>query len=274
MLGVLSLSLFSFLISATAPVVDPAICATGLLKIAMDHHLNFPILKGMDVRDFKELEMKKITGVKREIQVVELSTVSDETSFLESDLFTDGPADLIIGVDANGNTQGHMYLMIRADDIPSIDPELKEKQLTIRYDGRLFRRDYQIKANGRLSNGLFLRYKNVPPELRHRILKFWIKGEKNIAWSCVASAVKMLYDIGGFTGKPSRGKFFPSPYLKHLARNGLMDSEGNRLIPQIYALNRPAEQFWNRLPDLFKMWSFIIPLLTNPATWGKAQFKA
>jgi hypothetical protein len=222
-------------------------------------------------------EAAKRMGVSREFEIIQIQTKEGER-LQEREVFTK-PADLIIAFDSTGNTQGHMYLGIRG-----VNGEFQ----SYRYDGRLFFRDPDVTPNTwRLSDGLAIRYESIPEFHRRKMLetidrllepsppvgssakKFTIR-----APTCVASACRLLYEFGLFK-TDIQGKFpwFPSTFLRHLARTGLVTQEGTRLTPQIYTINRDYKIFWNRLPNWWRTILFIVPVMLKPQTWGLRQFK-
>ena len=214
-------------------------------------------------------EVQDRLGVAKALQLIELTT-ADGKARAEAEMFNDGPADLIIGIDVEGNTQGHMYLSIR-DDSPEA---IAKGETTIRYDGRMFLRPEEVtRKDWTLSNGMILRYRKVPPEIRKKILDFLNAGGIIKEPTCVASACHLLFEVGGFPVTPDFGKpWFPGTFLQKLASHGLLAADGQRILPEIYTINRDHETFWNNLPRWKRVLKFILPVIFNPATWGLKRF--
>jgi hypothetical protein len=202
-------------------------------------------------------EMKKETGVKRCLPYVALQT-QGETLYSEMELFTDN-SDLIIGVATTGNTRGHMYLIING----------------VRMDGRMFfAPQTEETTDWKLSKGLVIRYKNMPPENK-QMLADWLATDAIVKGpSCVAVANKILYRETGFIKHDNKIHWFPSTYLKYLALHGLQGVNGERLTPEIYTLNADIHDFWNNLPTAIRVPGFIFKVLFDPYTWqGRKKAK-
>lgn len=207
-------------------------------------------------------EIMAQVGVNRELHMTELRT-RDSQRFKESELFQGEPADLIIGFDNSGNTQGHMYLSVRG-----------ENDVMYRYDGRLFFRPQDVtKDDFRLSPGMILRYKKIPEIHRRRLIALMESKMKIRRPTCVASAWSVLHEISHFASDSRLRPWFPGTFLKVFAQHGLVTEEGQRLTPEIYTINADAHDFWNNLPTWKRVWKFIIPVIMNPATWGLRDFK-
>lgn len=207
-------------------------------------------------------EMKKNTGSAIDLDYVSIETVG-QNSFSEKDIFTDS-SDLIIGIDVTGNTQGHTYLIINGD----------------RIDGRMFfAPDTITEKEWHLSRGLILRYKNVPTENLNKLVQ-WVKSDQIIKTpTCVVAANIILFEKGGFrgprhvlTGRPKH-YWFPSTFLKFLAKNGLVGTDGQRIHPEIYTINSDIHMFWNHLPTLYRVPTFFFKVLFDPYTWQGTEKK-
>lgn len=198
--------------------------------------------------------VEKKMGANRDIEVIEFRTL-DEKRFTEKDLFNES-ADLIVGIDVMGNTQGHTYLVIDG----------------VRIDGRMFfAPQTEIKEGWTLSNGLIIRYKNLP-KANKDALKAWLETPTVLRTpTCVAAACQILYDIGRFENPPPKKYWFPSRLLKHLARNGLTGDDGSRILPEIYTVNRDIFKVWSNLPDWKSVPFFIFKVLFDPYTWAGAK---
>ncbi len=193
-------------------------------------------------------------GATRDIEVIEFQTLGEQR-FSEKDLFNE-PADLIVGIDVMGNTQGHTYLVIDG----------------IRIDGRMFfAPQTEIKEGWTISNGLIIRYKNLP-KANKDALKAWLETPTVLRTpTCVAAACQILYDIGRFENPPPKKYWFPSRLLRHLARNGLTGDDGSRILPEIYTVNRDVYKVWSNLPDWKSVPFFIFKVLFDPYTWAGAK---
>jgi hypothetical protein len=194
-------------------------------------------------------------GAKREIEVVEIRTKGGER-FSERELFKE-ESDLIIGIDVMGNTQGHMYQVIKA----------------VRIDGRMFFAPHTEEREGwKLSHGLLIRYKKLPQRNREA-LHAWLESPEILRTAtCVAAACRIIYGVGGFENAPNKNFWFPSRLLQHLARTGLVGDQGEKIYPEIYTLNKDVYKIWENLPSWKSVPFFIFKVLFDPYTWkgGKA----
>jgi len=195
--------------------------------------------------------MEEKTGVSRTLEYVELRT-KGEAEFSEPALFTDN-SDLIIGVDVTGNTHGHMYMIING----------------ARYDGRMFWAPSTVKkSDWRINKGLIIRYKGMPEANKQKLIEY-MSAEENATHTatCVAGACTVLYQFSEFGIDPGKLYWFPANYLKYLAENGLYGKDGVRLQPTIYTINHDINLFWDNLPTLRKVPSFIFKVLLSRYTW-------
>ncbi|MBX3039733.1 MAG: hypothetical protein KF789_03360 [Bdellovibrionaceae bacterium] len=187
-------------------------------------------------------------GVARELRYTEIKT-KDGKEFGEMDLFND-PSDLIIGIDVNGNTQGHMYFVINNE----------------RVDGRMFFAGYTKDANWLISRGMVVRYTGLSAGDKLALANL-LKAEPTVKGaSCVAVACKFLFEMGPLEGI-SKTHVFPSKFLEVLAQNGIRGTDGKRLTPEIVVINSEARQFWNNLPSWVTVPKFIFKVLFDPYTW-------
>ncbi len=200
--------------------------------------------------EISEEEIFKETGVRRAVEITALETKGG-ARFSERDIFGD-EADLIIGIDVMGNTQGHTYMVVRG----------------VRVDGRMFYAPHtEVKENWTLSQGLVIRYRRLPSANRKALFE-WLESEKLIKTpTCVVAACKVLFEEAGFENPPEKNFWFPSKLLKHLLKTGLVGDSGERVYPEIYSLNRDVRAIWNNLPDWKAVPSFLLKVLFDPYTW-------
>ncbi len=202
--------------------------------------------------------VEKETGAKRTLRITSLKTKGG-AKFSELEIFND-QSDLIIGIDITGNTQGHTYLIVNGT----------------RVDGRMFFAAHtEMEEGWDLSNGLIVRYKNLPPENKAALLE-WLNGDETLhVPTCVAAACKILFKEADFENKPSRNYWFPSKLLAHLAKTGLVGSDGKKIPAEIYTINTDVQKMWNNLPSWKSVPFFIFKVLFDPYTWqgGKAAAK-
>ncbi len=175
----------------------------------------------------------------------------------ELDIFKE-PADLIVAIDVTGNTQGHTYLIINGT----------------RFDGRMFFAQHTVqKTDWKINRGLVIRYRHVP-EQNLRALVEWLESEQVMRTpTCVAAACKILYDIASFGGAPKRNYWFPSTFLKNIAKNRLIGVDGKPLEPEIYTINADIRMFWNNLPNWIRVPTFLFKVLFDPYTWAGSKKK-
>jgi hypothetical protein len=194
-------------------------------------------------------EMQKDTGANRALKYTSVNTVNGKT-FPENELFND-KSDLIIGIDTTGNTQGHTYLVIDG----------------VRMDGRMFYQPQTFTPSGwTISKGLIIRYKNIPPETKAKLVA-WVKSQEVIKTpTCVAAASIVLFEKADL-GNPGKRFWFPSKLLDYLALNGLTTPTGIKLQPEVYTINEDIHVFWNGLPTLVRVPSFIFKVLADPYTY-------
>lgn len=267
---------FVFVVVAIESEAAERPCVNGIAQVAgVEPRANFT----RNVQSFKRVfvtpeEALQKMGVERPFAIIEVTTKPGER-LEELGIFTD-QADLTILIDTTGNTQGHMAHMVRGDERLNDDPNALFS--SYRYDGRLLWNRQDVKKNGwRFSDGLIIRYPKIPDHHRRALVDFMeksLRGECDIkVATCVLSTHKVLFEIGGFNEGERSVPWFPSTFLRHLARTGLVADSGERMVPEIYTLNRNYQEFWNNLPHLWKIWKFIVPVLLNPATWGKRQFE-
>jgi hypothetical protein len=206
---------------------------------------------GFDDREVPLDELSKATGVQQTISYTSILTKGNQ-HFSESELFTQ-TSDLIIGLDNEGNTQGHMYLILNGE----------------RFDGRMFRAAATVLQNGwKLSKGLIIRYRGLSQTDKDAVTK-WLQSDDDIkAPTCVAAANKLLYGVLGFKNAPKNSYWMPGSYLKYLAANGLLNSEGDRLSAEIFVINTDIEQMWTNLPNWMKVPLFIGKVAFDPYTWA------
>jgi hypothetical protein len=218
------------------------------------------------VTSLRPKEMKEIAGVKRFLKVVSIKTVPGEI-VTERDLFKDGVSDLIVGIDSEGNTRGHAYLVIKF-------PNGKQ----VRVDGRLFRQGYDLTKEDdlwKISNGAFIRLRNIDPYHMEKLLDFINNRDQRSEvknWTCVGVACQFLFEIAELiSGPEGRRPWFPSTLLRHVARYGFRDVYGNQIPVEVYTLNESPDFFWNRLPKHRSVLEFIwsmVKTLGDKGTWG------
>lgn len=209
---------------------------------------------GFSVRTISKEDAEKRLNVHRAFNYTVLLTKNGQ-NFSEQDLFND-KSDLIIGIDTEGNTQGHTYLIINDK----------------RIDGRMFfALDTVIDEGWTLSKGILLRYKNVPQETKDRLVAWLNSGKTFRTATCVATGCRLLYEIAQFQNPPDHDYWFPSKLLKHIAQTGLVTKEGVPLTPEIYALNSDITSVWNNLPNAVKVPTFLFQVLFDPYTWAGSK---
>lgn len=169
----------------------------------------------------------------------------------ESDLFTD-TSDLILGIDTNGNTRGHVYMIVNNK----------------RVDGHiLYTAQTETHEDWSLSKGLFIRIKGLPEKNKQKLLQ-WAQSEDSVrGMTCVAVACKILFKKANLIKAPKKDFWFPSDIFEFIVDHGLYGHKNKKLDIEIYTLNQKAEDVlanlptWNTLPKLFFM-------LFDPKTWG------
>lgn len=189
-------------------------------------------------------------GVARQLDYIGLETVNGAKDVPLKDVFPDydKEGDLIVGIDVNGNTQGHMYLIVDG----------------VRIDGRMFFKGHDETSEPQISNGLAIRYRNIPEPNRTKLLEFVRSSEALKSPSCVATACKILYREAGFeSGAKRPTHWFPGPYLKTIAEHGISGESGERMTPEIYTVNTEVERFWNNLPTWKGVWRFLVPVFKD-----------
>ncbi len=189
------------------------------------------------------------TGVARTLDYVALTTNDGEKHVPRSQVFAGKPADLIIGIDVTGNTQGHMYLIIDGT----------------RIDGRMFFKGQdESRGDPKISDGLVIAYRNLPEENKRRLID-WVRSDDTIhAPSCVATACRVLYGHGGLTSGPDRPRYwFPSTFLRNIAQHHLQGADGQQLKPEIYTIDCDIDRFWNNLPTWKSAYKFLLPVFKN-----------
>jgi hypothetical protein len=194
--------------------------------------------------------LKKETGADRTVAITALKT-RDEKRLSETEIFGD-TADLVIAIDVMGNTHGHTYLLINGT----------------RVDGRMFYSPHtEVEKDWTISNGLIIRYKNLPPENREALLKWLASDEVLHTATCVEAACKILYEKAGLSNAPRKNFWFPSKLLAHLANRGITGADGKRVYPEIYTINRDARTVWDNLPNWKAVPKFIFKVFFDPYTW-------
>ena len=189
-------------------------------------------------------------GTNKEFKYTYLKT-DQRSKFKESDLFND-KSDLIIGVDTEGFTKGHVYMVI--DDI--------------RVDGRLlFARHTELRKKWEISNGIFVRLKGLPKENKQKLLELVASEETVRDLTCVASACKIIFEYGGLNG-PGKEYLFPSDLLKYiLDKNHELSNNPNRLKFEIFTLNSDAATVLKNLPTWFNVFPRVLQSILDPRNW-------
>jgi hypothetical protein len=195
-----------------------------------------------------ELDLKTKSAIP--IKYTSLKTINGQ-SYTEAELFNDR-SDLIIGVDTTGKTKGHMYLIING---------------VARVDGRMFYAPTTVDIkNLELSDGLILRYKNLPPENKQKLLD-WLTSSKNVHGpTCVSVGTKIVFNIADLA-PGARDYWFPSTFLRYLTTTGLVGTHGEPVKPDIYLINSEIHYFWNNLPRWRTIPKFLFQVLFDPYTW-------
>jgi hypothetical protein len=254
-----------FLLSAATPMVSGAFCGLSLgpkliptyesARVAPELLSRF----GSPVTGVEEVTLSvRNRGSSQPARKVILHSLSTHGEVLnEKEVFKD-ESDLIIGIDATGNTHGHLYMIING----------------VRVDGRMFFGAHsEAEKNWRISDGLVIRYKNLPAKEKAALLK-WLQSDEIVkAATCVQAACKILYDIAGFSNAPKRNFLFPSSFLSHLNEYGILGENGQRLFPEIYTINRDARTFWDELPTVGTVPFFLFKVLLDPYTWSGGKKK-
>lgn len=189
------------------------------------------------------------TTVKKDLNYTFIKT-DQRRKLTESDLFND-KSDFILGIDTEGHTRGHVYMIIN----------------DVRVDGHiLFAAQTETKTKWELSNGLFIRYKGLSAEGKQQLID-WINSDNNTrGMTCVAVACKLLFDKAGLNG-PRKSFWFPSEILEYVLNNESSITRQNTASIEFYTINYKAEYVlrnlpkWSTLPKLFFM-------LFDPRTWG------
>lgn len=250
-----------FFISFTQAMVIPDAASECSRLLMMDESAvtRFTInVDGWSDREITLAKSKKELGAAKTLKYTALLTKGG-LDFSEDEIFND-KADLIIGISANGNTQGHTYLIINDQ----------------RLDGRMFLAPHTVdKSDWKLAKGVIIRFKNLPQITKDRLAAF-LQSEKVLRTpTCVYAACRVLYDeeIGNFANPPDSYFWFPSNLLKHIAQTGLVTKDGVRSEAEIYALNSDIDLVWNNLPSAVKVPSFFFQVLFDPYTWQGGKKK-
>ncbi len=189
-------------------------------------------------------------GTNKEIKYTYLKT-DQRKRFKESDLFKDG-SDLIIGIDTEGYTKGHVYMIID----------------NVRTDGRLlFAQHTKQKEKWEISNGIFVRLKGLPEENKQKLYELIASEEVVRDLTCVAATCKIIFDYGGLNG-PGKEFLFPSGLLKYvLDKNHNLSKNPNSLKFEIFTLNADAEYVLKNLPTWWNVFPRILQVYLDPKNW-------
>lgn len=176
--------------------------------------------------------------------------------FSETELFREH-ADFVIGIDASGNTKGHMYVAMN----------------NVRFDGRMFFAHSTFERSAwTIPPGLLIRYRNVPEEIKARLWDWMNSGETIQAPSCVAATCKLFFDKLDFQG--GRHRFwFPDRMIKHLLEEAPLANGGEPLQFEVYAFGKDFSTFWSELPSWRTVPRFFFKVLFDPRTWGRRSHK-
>lgn len=200
----------------------------------------------------KDLDPNAPQGVN--LYFTTLSTLGAK-DYNEAELFSN-KSDLIIGIDATGNSKGHMYVILDGDT---------------RVDGRLFYLQPLIdKAHWVVSDGMIFRYKNLPPENKKRIISWYSSNPVSRGATCIVAGEKILFDIGEL-GRSSNHFWFPGEFLDYMTAKGLTDSQGEKITPEVYLINLEIHSFWSHLPRWKNVPRFLLKTLFDPSSWGRAN---
>jgi hypothetical protein len=133
-----------------------------------------------------------------------------------------------------------------------------------RVDGRMFFGPTTIERAGwKVSNGLMIVYKKLPPEAKKNLVD-WVNSGKVIkSATCAVTTCKVLFDIATFD-KAEKNYLFSEPVLKHLLFSDVHIA-GSPSSPQVYTVNTDFSTVWRELPTWKNVPSFFFRVLYDVA---------